>query len=442
MRAITDTQGLFQTALCPAAATLLFLLTAIGAHARGAVVADSVTRQPLPNAAVFDRHGRMVGSCGQDGSLPHVYASEYPVTVRHMGFREKSVRWSGSDTVFLQELHRELPEVVIESRRHKMLHLLGYVREYSTLSTYSDTIFLFREKMVDYMIPTEEKTRFKGWSSPRVLSSRSYYRFTDAQGLDSVSDRCNQHFSWADWVGVTPSARIPGKLAEAEAGTDTVRGKYSPAEIWSKNGSRVTLDINIMADTTSRKWVPNLSAFFRGNVDFERFHLRFDFDNVAGFSIDPADLAGYSFNIESNGRGRGMFMFNRRDEPFFVSTYAEVYIIDKEYITVKEARKWEKKHPDTENMAIYEPPEAPPPQPAIRQLVARVDAVDHSHVRLALVPDKLLVGKEVVKMNVGQQALQRIKGLLGIDNIIARRKWKHGWNDFQRDRMERNNARE
>lgn len=34
-----------------------------------------------------------------------------------------------------------------------------------------------------------------------------------------------------------------------------------------------------------------------------------------------------------------MFRFNRNDEPFFVNTFAEVYILDKEYITVKEARR-------------------------------------------------------------------------------------------------------
>lgn len=50
------------------------------------------------------------------------------------------------------------------------------------------------------------------------------------------------------------------------------------------------------------------------------------------------DLTGYSFNIESRGRGHDMFRFNNIDEPFFVTTYGEVYMIDKEYITVKRQR--------------------------------------------------------------------------------------------------------
>ena len=158
------------------------------------------------------------------------------------------------------------------------------------------------------------------------------------RGLDSVSNRCSHHFTWSDWMGILPPVRIPPGLVGVETGTDTLSGRYSPSEIWSKSGDRITVDINVLADTASRKWVPNLSVFFNDDIDFEQFRLRLNYGNVAGDSIGAVDLAGYSFNIESNGRGHGMFRFNRRDEPFFVSTYAEVYVMDKEYISVKEAK--------------------------------------------------------------------------------------------------------
>ena len=56
----------------------------------------------------------------------------------------------------------DLPEVVVESRQNKALHMLAYIREYSTLTTSSDTIFLFREKMADFMTGPGEKSRFRG----------------------------------------------------------------------------------------------------------------------------------------------------------------------------------------------------------------------------------------------------------------------------------------
>ena len=319
------------------------------------IIADSLSREVLPYASVFNSNGKLAGVCSVDGLLPHLSESDYPLTIRYLGYKEKCVNYQDSDTVFLQEYTVDLPEVIVGSNKHKILHTLAYVREYSMLTTYTDTVFLFREKMVDYMLPMDKRLKFEGWLNPRILKSNSYYRFTDSTGLDSVSDQCNHHFSWADWVGIIPTAAIPESLVRNRIGVDTIRGKYSPTEIWLRNDDRLTLDVNVLADTTSRKWVPNLSLFFKENLDFEQFRVKFNYGNVVTDSIAPIDLTGYSFNIESNGRGRGMFRFSRNDEPFFVSTYAEVYVVDKEYITVKEAKKWEKGNLNLDDICIIEP---------------------------------------------------------------------------------------
>lgn len=407
-----------------------------------AVVTDSTSRTPLPNASIFDCHGKFAGTCRSDGRLPRLSDTDYPITIRYMGFKEKTVFETDIDTIFMQESSYELPEVVYESRQHKVLHMLAYVREYSTLTTYTDTVSLFREKMVDFMLPSDKKSKFKGWNCPRILTSRSYYHFTNTLGLDSVSDRCGYHFSWADWVGVAPSAGIPAMLRNAECGTDTLMGKYSPTEVWVKSGDKVALDVNVMADIASRKWVPGIYSFFRDDIDFEQFRIRFNYSDVIADTISPIDLTGYSFNIESNGRGHEMFMFNRQSDPFFVSTYAEVYIIDKEYITVKEARKWERYRIDTskEEIAIYEPAEAPVLRPAIQGLVDRVNHVDHDKVRLALSPDERLMGRGIVKQNIGQRVLILLKTATGISRIKSQRNWNHRWKDFREEQRKRNDT--
>lgn len=420
---------------------LLMMCLALMAQARGrnAVVADSATRCPLSEAVVFDLHGKYIGACGADGKLPFIYNEEYPVTVRLMGYRERNIPEASADTVFLTEQILELPEFVVESSSHRVLHILAYVREYSTLTSYSDTIFMFREKMVDYMLPTDKKVKFRGWSSPRILKSKSYYRFTNSLGLDSVSDRCNQHFSWADWIGIPPAALVPPQLTAVDHGVDSVYGRYGAKEIWTKNDSRITLDVNVINDTACRKWVPDLSLFFHDNVDFGNFNIRFRFDNVVAGVVAPIDLSAYSFNIESNGRGRGMFMFNRVDDPFFVSTYAEVYVVDKEYITVKEAKKWNSRKVIPADVAIYEPAEAPELQESVLRLVRRVNAVDHDGIRLGMAPDKRLAGhRNLVKLNAGQQILQRLKGLFGIDRIHGRQKWNNHWKEFRREQIKKN----
>lgn len=406
---------------------------------RRTVVADYTTRQPLPNASVFDRKGVFTGICDAKGRIPNCGTDSYPLTVRYLGYSEETVASAAVDTVFLRVHDMELPEVVVESKKHSILHLMAYVREYSTLYTLTDTVTLFREKMVDFMKPVV-KTRFKGWTTPRVLNVRSYYRFTNAEGLDSVADRCSYHFSWTDWVGLPPEGRLPQSLRGNSTGTDTVFGRYSFTELWHKNNDRIILDLDILADTTSRKWVPNLSLFFRKDIDFERFNAKFNFENVFDTSLDETNITGYSYNIESKGRGRGMFMFNRYDEAFYVTTYCEVYIIDKEYITEKEARKWEKNINSQENLAFFIPSEAPELHPSVVNLIARVNSIDYDLTRLASTPDLKNVGYRAERLNPGQRILNRVKSLFGIDYVRAKRKWNKNYNEFRRNQQSRNNT--
>lgn len=407
------------------------------------VVADSTTRTPLPSVSVFDKNGTAIGCTDTRGLLPHIAADSYPITLRLLGFKEMAIDSIPSDTIFIVENATELPEVVVSSKQHKVLHLLGYVREYSTLTTYTDTVFLFREKMVDYMLTPDKKVKFNGWQSPRVLKCRSYYHFTNSTGLDSVSGEGEHHFSWSDWIGIEESPRMISGVRHAEIAADTIMGKYSPTEIWDRRDYKLTVEINVLADTTGRRWVPNMSGFFRNNLDFEIFKVRFNYDNVVGDTIHPTDLTGYSFSIESNGRGREMFRFNRLDQPFFVSTYCEVYILDKEYITIKEAKKWANRSLNLDEVEIFEPTDAPELQSHILALVERVENINKDEVRLNFVPDQRMVRKYPPRNNfsIGSRALSLLKGLTGITSFKSNRNLNDNWDTFRKKQLNRNNSR-
>lgn len=428
-------------------ATLAILLCHISSaqgKTNAPVIADSLTHKPLANVYIFNDKGKFIGASRANGHIDGFTEHVRSITIRCMGFKEKAVAYPYPDTIFMSENITELPEVVFESRQEKMLHILAYVREYSTLSTYTDTITLFREKMVDFMLPNENNTRYKGWRYPRVINSRSYYQFTNASGLDSVSDRCNQHFTWSDWIAIPPASKIPPALNGIDNGTDTVAGKYTPAEIWVKNGDKISLDVNVMADTSGRRWTPDISMFFNNpNVDFEQFRLRVNYSDVVDNYISPADLTSYAFNIESRGRGRGMFRFNRRDEPFFVTTYAEIYILDKEYITIKEAKKWDNRKFNSKELEIYEPMEAPDLQPSILALINRVNNINSEKIRLAQKPDHRLAGRNVSKQNfgIGHRALSLLKQLTGITYYKSHKNFNRRWDEFKDDRKQKNKRR-
>lgn len=425
----------FTTAL-----SLLFSIISMELWASEVIVVDSATNVALPNASIYDKDGTPVGLSNSKGVIPKIARSRYPITVRYLGFNDKSVMYGSNDTVFLSESVSELPEMIVESSRHRVLHILAYVREYSTLSTYTDTIFLFREKMVDYMLPSDTKVKFDGWSSPRVLTCKSYYRFTNNNGLDSVSDTSQHHFTWSDWIAIPPEVSMPMRIKSSRISADTLFGKYNPTEIWRRNNDRIRIDIDVLADTISRKWVPKLAYFFRRGLDYNKFKVSFNYDNIEGNSLSGFDLDGYSFSIESKGRGREMFRFNKINEPFFVSTNAEVYILDKEYITVKEAKKWEKRDFDVDEIGIYEPMDAPQLSPAILDLVERVDLLDKHKIRLDFIPDHRLMGSNSGRRNlrIGRRALLLLKQATGITFFKSHKNFNNNWAKFRKEQIRKN----
>ncbi len=366
-----------------------------GISAKNVIVVDAVTGETLSGVSVFNCRGDIIGVSSSRGQLPYVPPEEYPLTVRCLGYKDAENICIRDSIIRLDEFPYELFEVVVEPKKKTVLHMLAFQREYSTLSTYTDTVTLFREKWVDYMIPSSSVKRFKGWLTPRMLTSKSYYHFRNRDGLDSVSDRFNQHFSWSDWIGIINRVRLPEKLLQDDKyAIDTVFGKYRPTQIWTRKGDDVTLRVNVLSDTLSRTMIPGLSSFFnRNDTDFEKLKVDYEFSDVSSDVLSAQNISRISANIESRGRGRSMFMFNKAREPFFVTTYIEIFIVDKEYMSVKDAKKWEKhSFDDMEFPVLSQYGIIPPISLQTSLLIARVEGIDHDQVRLSIEPDRRLIG--------------------------------------------------
>lgn len=286
----------------------------------------------------------------------------------------------------LEPIPYELPEVKVSTKHRPILHLTGYIREISTMSSSSDTLMLYREKWVDFMIPSAREKRYKGWTDPRLLRTKSYYKWTDANGRDSVSDRASHHFSWSDWVSLPKSMNLPAVIGGNRLGTDTVMGKYSPSEIWSRDSAGINVTVNVLADSTRRKWTPRLAGPLWRDTEFERLVMDYRFSDTDTFSVRPQNLDRLSCSIESMGRGHDMFMFKHYEDPIlYVSTYFDLTITDREYLTVKDARRKEKDQELAiqDAMLIFES-ERVPRDSVISDLIARVNAIDHDSRRLGM----------------------------------------------------------
>lgn len=407
-------------------------------NALNPVVVDSVTRTPMPRASVYDRYGVAIGQTDSRGRLPRITPDLYPVTLRYIGFDDRILYDRGPDTVFMTANVSELQEVVVESRQRRVLHILAYVRDYSKLMTYTDTVFLFREKMVDYMLPADSKVKFRGWTVPRVLTSRSYYRFTNQDGLDSISDEGRHHFSWSDWIGFPPEVPLTAAVRDNAVATDTVWARYTPKEIWTRNDDFVKVDVDVLADSACRKWVPGLSGFFGKGIDYERLKVSYDYD-LSDSILSLRDLNRYSFAIESTGRGHEMFRFNKVDESVYVDTRADIFLMDKEFITEKEAKKWANRKFDIDDVGILQPMDAPPLTPEVESIIARVGLLDKNSVRLAVVPDQRLAGKFYGRNNytIGRRALSFLKQLTGITSYRTHKNNRDNWRKFRNEQLKK-----
>ncbi len=287
----------------------------------------------------------------------------------------------------LEPIPYELPEIKVSTKHRPILHLTGYIREISRMVSSIDTLLLYREKWVDFMIPTGKEKRYNGWSDPRLLKTKSYYKWTDPSGRDSVSDRTDYHFSWSDWVSLPRRVNFPEGIGGKRLGDFYIMGRDSIAEIWRKDSAGVSVTVDVLTDTLKHKWNPRLSSPIWKDQDFKRIVMDFRYSDTDTFSVKPQNLDRMSCRIESMGRGHDMFRFNRwkEDNYLYVSTYFDLTITDREYLTVKDARKKEKNSllAIEDAMLIFES-ERVPRDSVITDLIARVNAIDHDSRRLGM----------------------------------------------------------
>lgn len=380
--------------LLPATAFVSALLASapvdLSHYSRGSnshtVVVDSIDDSPIPQISVFNKNGVLIGFGSDTGRLPYISAEDYPVSVRCLGYRSARVVSSAVDTLRLCADAFELPEVSVATDDNTVLYMKGVVREYSTFSAYSDTIFMFREKEVDFMIPSSRAKRVKGWNNPRILKCDSYYRFSNGEGKDSVSNYYRQNFSWGDWISLRRNVAIPIALQDSEQIVDTVKSKSGKTSaIWRRSGDNIRAEINVLADTANYVWISRLASFHRNQnstLDFTNFRLTYNYIDAGGGSLWADNIASIGIDIESYGRGRELFRIAHKDVPYYINTHAEVYILDREYITEKQAKIISKKIENAEFVLndLYDA--IPLVSPDISNLIARVEGINHTETRV------------------------------------------------------------
>lgn len=338
----------------------------------GTVVRDAETEAVLPSASVFDKNGSFVCITDENGMLPDISPRLYPLNVRYLGFLPADVESPAVEEVKLQPSDYELADVEIVSESHNNLHMLGYLRMYSSQEAGADTVFGFKEMIVDYMMPVGKKNKVKGWLSPRVLASREVYRFFNDRGLDSVSGTNDNFIHW-NLAGLTDKSRkLPVKLVDDATRRDTVMGKYGPKQVWWRIGDKYYAKLDVLADEEGHVLSDSFDSFLGMGKDVTRKEGLFIFDDEDGShvgSVAKMDRLTYNFDATMKGRLFKKYLFES-DVPVDTHTYGELFIFEKQYLTKDEANDV-KKHPPVIR-EIKAPEGAIPLHPAIQPLFERL----------------------------------------------------------------------
>ena len=336
---------------------------------------DAVTSDPLPSAAITDRNGNMFALTDREGNIPDIPADRLPVTFSYSGYAPLEVSSVGDGDIAMTVRLYELDEVVVQPGDHPLMHIKAYVRSITTTTGATDSMTIFKESIVDYLRPVG-KSKVKGWNKPRTLASRTYMRHTDSSGLDSVSDKVDELLLFEDLFARFPdisglSKRINNNTGIA--GSDTVMGKYYPRLILNRTGDYVRAFSDNLADEKDHTMSPWLAKALGMTMDVHEANCSLLLDVADDMPLGISSINSFSYSMDVMCRGKLFKSLFRTSGPVKLTTYSEVYVIDREYLTDEDARDLKENAPKVKQSEIAAPEGVPEPHPAIIGIVKRVD---------------------------------------------------------------------
>lgn len=345
-------------------------------HANAFRLVDAETEAPLPLASITDRSGNVVGMTDNSGVIPELQKDRYPVTFNYMGYASLQMLRPVDHDVRMIQQDYDLPEIVVIPGSRPLLHLTGYMREITSVLGSSDSVTLFKECVVDFLVPVE-KTKVKGWNKARELASKTYVRMSDSSGRDSVSTNHEYEFMlWGNRKSLIPSAaKIPDIIKGTDAACDTVMGKYYPKIIWWKNGDVTRWYGDALANEKDHITSPWALKLFGLTTDVTEISENYVFDTPDGDFIRPTDLRQVSVTIDMLAKGKLFKKTFDSSSPVNVRTYMELYLTEREFLSEEEGKSLKKEIPEMESSDILAPPNANPLHPAILRTVERVNSL-------------------------------------------------------------------
>ncbi len=319
--------------------TLLVLPFAICAK-KMYVVAQSDS-QPLSGTILMSGNGTIVGMTDEEGAC-ECMAESLPITVRCIGYKDQHIAVVPPDTVFLLPETYELSEIVVNPADRPILKLRCYIREYTTGTFGSATIQMFGEYMADYFLNDKKVKGFHKISTPYVRAKRARVRYKNSAGLDSIAkpSDTDEFLSWIDLCSINPHRRTMADSVMNGA-TETVMGKYKQFSTCRINNNRLVYSRDILANYKGHHWSPWFLKLIGFTIDASEMRSKdvFLIDDKGNYGPHSLQMATYT--MEMTIKSKFIKKAFHTKEPIKSFSTVEVYPLEAQYLTVKEAKDLE-----------------------------------------------------------------------------------------------------
>ena len=105
---------------------LILFLTRLAGFAQQVMLADSITKNPICYATVYDANGSVIGRSDMGGYIHLEKDSEYHIS--HISYEPRSLVYKEDSIIFLSPSSHELSEVNVTAKKKKYYHCKVYFR--------------------------------------------------------------------------------------------------------------------------------------------------------------------------------------------------------------------------------------------------------------------------------------------------------------------------
>lgn len=357
-----------------------FLLLSLSAIAgKPIIVIDSNDSSPIEGATVISGRGIIMGITDAKGSINVEPTKDFPLEIRSIGFEPSSIM-QYKDTICLSPASYELSEIKIVPGERPINKVTCYIREYSSSTTQNDTIQYYADYMyVGYLAEQKVKGFKKGDEKLFLRNARRYARLSNSEGLDSVTvpSSYDDLSIWMSYKGMLlgipkSSFEEPEKIKNG-ASSDTIMGKYSVSELIKKNADLYTTNRDILGDYKDHKWSPWFAKVVGLTFEIDKLQRTYGYKTNPDGKYSFSDFIYGSGTMHGIGKGKLFKHFLHQKSDMNLDGYAELYIIDVEYLTVDEYKEDKKEAKEQKEIPFQEPKNLQPLPPSVLSIIERVN---------------------------------------------------------------------